>query len=309
MRSKILFIFILGITVICGITKAQSIEAAVQPDSDQIVIQPLFDYPTPPESIEGLQERCDWLAEHFWDSMNFKDKTTVDQNALNHAFGVYVSTMMYADAQKVNSAVDQLIQRISKNPALTLQFAKAAEENLYGPRAEYWIDPVYIKFIDNVINNKNIKKDRKSRYERISKILKNTLQGTVPPEFDYITPDGKPSHYHPNGVITVIEFGEPDCDDCRLSKLKMDTNVKFSSLVDKGKINVLFINPSPTAGWQEKMKDYPSKWYVGASESVSDLYDLRMKPAIYVIDREGKIAVKNINVETAMTIASSAAQD
>ena len=64
----------------------------------------------------------------------------------------------------------------------------------------------------------------------------------------------------------------------------------------------------PEEGWEEKLKDYPTLWHVGASESVSDLYDLRKSPSVYVIDREGKIAVKNVGIETAMQIATAAAE-
>ena len=291
---------ILGSIAIAGICAT----AAAQ---DRIVIEPLFEYPTAPDTMDGLQERSEYLLEHFWDNMDFKKRTTVDQNALNDAFSVYVAPMRFADAVKVDESIQKLLSEISKNPALSLQFAKAAEEALYGPRAYYWNDEIFIRFIDNVLNNKSVKKERKLRYQRLKTQLTNTLQGSVPPEFDYTTPDGKKSHYHPNGVITVIEFGDPDCDDCRHAKLKMDTNISFSSLVDKGKVNILFIYVDPEEGWEDKLKDYPAKWYVGASDEVSDLYDLRDTPSIYVIDREGHVAAKNIDVDTAITIATAAA--
>ena len=274
----------------------------------QIVISPLFDYPMAPDDLDGLQERSNYLMQHFWDKMDFKQKASVDQNALNDAFRVYVTPMQFASATEVNASVDKVIAQISKNAVLSLQFAKAAEEALYGPRADLWNDEIYLKFIDNVLRCKQIKKERKARYEHVGKQLRNTLRGRVPPEFDYTTADGKVSHYHPNGVITVIEFGDPDCDDCRFSKLKMETNVRFSSLVERGKINVMFIVSDPEEGWEEKLKDYPTLWHVGASESVSDLYDLRKSPSVYVIDREGKIAVKNVGIETAMQIATAAAE-
>lgn len=123
-----------------------------------------------------------------------------------------------------------------------------------------------------------------------------------------MTAEGKKSHYSPNGIITVIEFGDPDCDECRMAKLKMDTNVKFNSLIDKGKVNVLFVYVDPEEGWQSKLKDYPDKWYVGASETASELYDVRTTPALYVIDRKGRVAVKLVDVETAMQIATAAAE-
>ena len=275
---------------------------------EQIVIEPLFEYVSAPDDMDGLQERSDYLMEHFWDPMNFKDKTSVDQNALNDAFKTYVAPMRFADATKVDASIAKLLSQISKNPVLSLQFAKAAEEALYGPRANYWHDGIFLRFIDIVMHNKGVKKERKLRYERLRTQLNNTLKGSVPPGFDYTTPDGKTAHYHPNGVITVIEFGDPDCDDCRMSKLKMETDVRFSSNVDKGKVNVLFIYADPEDGWEDKLKDYPSKWHVGASETVTDIYDLRETPSIYVIDREGKIAAKLVDVRTAMQIASAAAE-
>lgn len=302
-------ILILAIATLYNINvQAQNEEVYAVTDDMPIVIQPLFEYPVAPDDIDGLQERCDWLVDHFWEPMNFKDKTTVDQNALNHAFGVYVEAMRYADGAKSSMSVDKLLSQIAKNPALSLQFAKAAEENLYGPRADVWNDGIFIKFLDNVIKNKGVKKERKTRYESLSKILSGTMQGTVPPEFDYTTPAGSISHYHPNGVITVIQFATSNCFDCMMTKLKLDTDIKFSTMVEKGKINVLYINTTPETGWQEEMKNYPSNWHVGASEKVADIYDLRLMPSIYVIDREGKVAIKNTNVETAMAIAVAAAE-
>lgn len=282
-----------------------SIGASAQ---EALVIEPLFQYPTAPEELAGLQDRSNWLVDHFWDTMDLKSRQSVDQNALNDAFSVYTAPMRYADATKAEESVGKLIASISKSPTLSLQFAKAAEESLYGPRAEWWSDEIYLKFIDNVLRNKGIKKERKLKYERLKNKLTNTLRGSVPPEFDYTTPDGKTAHYHPNGVITVIEFGDPNCDDCRHAKLKMDVDVRFNNLIDRGLVNVLFINPEPEDGWETEMADYPQKWHVGASEKVSDLYDLRTSPSLYVIDREGRVAAKHITVETAMQIASAAAE-
>lgn len=289
----------------CATIAIASLNAAAQ---ETLIIEPLFEYPSAPEEMDGLADRSNYLMEHFWDPMNFKEKSSVDQNALNDAFMTYVAPMRFADADKVDQSVGNLLAQISKNPVLSLQFAKAAEEALYGPRANYWQDEIFLRFVDNVMRNKGIKKERKLRYERLQKQIQNTLRGTVPPGFDYRTPDGRTAHYHPNGVITVMEFGDPDCDDCRMSKLKMDTNVRFSSLVEKGKVNVLFIYPEPDEGWEAKLKDYPASWHVGASDTVADLYDLRETPSIYVIDREGKIAVKLVDVQTAMQIAAAAAE-
>ncbi len=271
--------------------------------AEVITIEPLFEYPVAPEEIMNLTDKSNWLMHHFWDTMDFKKKGPVDQNALNDAMKVFVFPMQWAEKAEVDKAVDLLLSKIAKNPTLQLQFTKAAEETLYGPRAKVWIDEVYVKFINALIKNKKVPDIRKSRYRRQLELINNSMVGNIAPSFNFTTPTGNPGKYQPIGVFTIIEFGDPDCDDCRHAKLKMETDVKFSSLVDKGLVNILFIVPDPTDGWQTKLTGYPSNWVIGGSDTVSDIVDLRTTPSFYIIGKDGKIIAKNTNVDQAMKIA------
>lgn len=270
-----------------------------------IYIEPLFEYPVAPEEIASLEGKSEWLMEHFWDSFDFKRKEAVDQNALNDAFNVYSHPMRWASRDAVLKSTDRLLASVAKNPVLLLQFTKAAEENLYGPRASAYIDEVYLRYLDAVAGAKKIPEARKARYARQRKILKNSMVGTIPPSFTFDTPTGVQEKFRP-GLLTVIEFGDPDCTDCRHAKLRMDTDLKFSSAVEKGLVNVLFIIPDPEDDWQESLADYPKHWHTGASDEVSDIYDLRSTPYFYVIGTDGKIIDKTESVEKAMTTALDA---
>ncbi|MDE6717364.1 MAG: DUF5106 domain-containing protein, partial [Muribaculaceae bacterium] len=208
-------------------------------------------------------------------------------------------TMRWADRDVVLKNTDVLLSKIQKNPVLLLQFVKAAEENMYGPRAEFFIDEVYVKYIDALVKAKKVPDARKERYKRQQRILKNSMVGTIPPAFSFVTPAGTPETFRP-GLLTLIEFGDPDCMDCRHAKLKMDTDLTFSGLVEKGKINVLFIIPDPDEGWENSLKDYPRLWHTGASDEVSDIYDIRSTPYFYVVGTDGKTILKTDNIESAM---------
>lgn len=299
-RLRIFALIIAG----AGLALIQTMQTAMAQSVDErIIIEPLFEYPTAPDSMDNLQDRSDWLMLHFWDNMDFSRKETLDQNALNDAFRVYVAPMQFATPEEVDKSVTRVIEKISKNPALSIQFAKAAEEALYGPRALVWNDQIYLRFIDNVIRCKGVKKERKLRYDRQHQLVGNTLMGNIPPEFDYLTPDGKKCKFTPGSVVTLIEFGDPDCIDCRHARLKMESNVTFSTLVEQGKINVMFINVDPDEGWEAKLAGYPAKWHIGASDEVGDIYDIRVTPSIYLIDSQGKVAAKNVDIETAIQLA------
>ena len=269
---------------------------------EMIVIAPLFEYPMAPEEISDLTGKSNWLLEHFWDKFDFKSKKAVDQNALNHAFSVYAGPMRWGDKDVVYKSTDRLLENLSRNPVMLLQMVKAAEENLYGPRAEAYIDEIYVRFLHALMKNKKISSDRKARYSRQLRILENSMLGSVPPDFEFTTPSGAKEKFRP-GLLTVIEFGDPDCTDCAYAKIKMNSDVAFSGAVEKGKINVLFIYPDPEEGWEDALKSYPSLWHVGASDTVSDIYDIRETPYFFVIDTDGKIVLKTSSVQAAMASA------
>lgn len=276
------------------------------PSENRIVIQPLFEYPVAPESIPGLTDKSNWLLEHFWDSFDFKSNKAVDQNALNHAFMVYTGPMRLGDRDVAIVQTDKLIDKLAKNPTYLVQFTKAAEENLYGPRAEVLIDEIYVKFLQALVKNKKIPEARRARYQRQLTQLSNTLKGAVPPSFNFTTPTGVSETFRP-GWLTVIEFGDPSCADCRYAKLKMNTDLKFSELVEKGKVNVLFIIPDPDEEWEKELEGFPPLWHSGASDTVSDIYDIRSTPTLYVIGTDGKILLKTGRVDEAINMAKQAA--
>lgn len=294
LRSSIYPLLLAGIALIAPMQNAKS---------EVIEIDPLFEYPMAPEEMTSIQDRSNWLIEHFWDKMDFKNKSAQNQVAVNDAMMVFVTPMQWAEEKKVNESVEKLLKSLKKNPTLLYQFTKAAEDNMYGPKAELWVDNVYTQFLESFLKNKKIPKERKLRYERQLKQLKNCRINEKAPSFSYETPTGDKGNFRPTGVYTIIEFGDPDCDDCRMSKLKMETDINFSSLVDKGLVNVMFIVADPTEGWQTRMTGFSPKWTIGASEEVGEELDLRHSPSFYVVNKEGKLVGKNLNYVQAMRMA------
>lgn len=270
-------------------------------DSGVMYVDPLFQYPIAPEEISEFSDKCNWLAENFWNPLDLKTKEAVDQAKLNHAFQVYAATLQYADKDKVTNALDKLMKNMQKNPMLLYQFTKAAEESIYGPRAEVWIDELYARILRTSLANKKFPKSKRLRYESQLKQLEGSMIGNPPAKFDFVRPNGDAAQYFPMNTPTIIIFGDPDCDECRMGKLKMQSNVAFSKAVSDGKINVLFIIPDAEEGWQAKVSDFPKHWTVGASDTVADVFDIREIPEVYVISSDGKVLKKHTSVMNAMT--------
>lgn len=268
-----------------------------------IQIEPLFEYPSAPESLTTLVDKSNYLMEHFWDALDFKSTGAVDQNALNDAMKVYSVPMRWADISKAEIELNKLIEKISKNPTLLTQFTKAAEEVLYGPRAEYWIDSVYMKFLEAYIKNKKVPATRKTKYENQLKTLRNTLTGQKAPTFDFIGKNGKAERYLPMSTPTIIIFGDPTLTDWRLTRMRMETNVPLRQSVEQGKLNILYIIPFEMEAWEKEISNYSPSWSVGIAPKIANTIDLRANPSVYLIGGDGNIILKNATVEDAVNYA------
>ena len=310
MKNKLRILFFASVFLGCSsVSSAQLVNDSTELiESGVMYVDPLFEYPIAPEELTSFTEKCDWLVENFWNGFDLKAKDAVDQNKLNHAFKIYATSCQYANKDKVSSAVDKLMKTLQKNPILLYQMTKSAEEIIYGPRAEVWIDELYARILKSALASKKFPNTKRARYESQLKQLENSLVGNKPATFEFMRPNGDKAQYFPMATPTIIIFGDPECDECRLGKLKMQSNVSFSKAVTDGKINVLFIIPDPEDGWEKKVSDFPKNWSVGASDSVADIIDIREVPEIYVIDTNGKIVNKHIGAVNAMNEALSLIQ-
>lgn len=266
---------------------------------ETIYIAPLFDYPSAPADIDGLDKKSDWLMEHFWDGLDTDSKSAVDQAALEHAFGVYVTPMRWASRDVALASVDRLLKRLRKNPSLLLQMTMAAEESLYGPRATMWIDEVYERFLRAAVTCKKIPQSRKTRFEYQLGKLERSAIGAEAPAFEFHMRDGKKGVFYPENAYTIIEFGDPGCDDCRMARLAMEADAGLTELLRNGRVGVYFISGEGGEDWSNAVAGYPQTWTVGVSEDIDELLDLRLTPSFYVIGPDKRIMLKNVGVREA----------
>ena len=276
---------------------------------DIIQIEPLFEYPVAPEELPSLSEKSDYLVNHFWDNFDFKNKEAVNQIALNDAFKVYASPLRWANINVANQGIEKLIASLSGNPTLMLQFTNAAEEALYGPRADFWIDEIYLKFLDASLKNKKIPDNRKSKLKLRADILKASKIGETAPSFKFENQQGIEQQYFPMTTPSILIFADPEDMDWRLLRLRLETNSVLNHTVEKGKLNILFIVPIEREGWEGAVSNYPAKWVIGNSPTIGKQLDIRLLPSAYLVGSDGKIVMKNVSPETAINAALALMQD
>lgn len=307
------------LTVLCGVSASMAQQpAATTTPSDTtgqqpVYITPLFDYPMAPDDLPDITARANWLMNHFWDAMDFT-QGAVSQVALNHAFKVYTVPMQWADRQIVHKSVDALISGIKKNPTLLVQFTKAAEDNLYAPAAELWIDDVYLKFIDALLAEKKVPESRKTRYEYQRGPLACTLIGNPMPPVPYtavtLTGDTTATTVQYTAPFNLIVFGDPTCSDCKIAKLHIETSSVIQRLIADGKLSLYYIVPDEEGveNCYVWLASYPEMWKRGAGKTLDETIDMRLTPTLYLVDGNGNILDKHLGAEVMIQRIAQRAQ-
>lgn len=265
---------------------------------NQMVIPPLFEYVIAPEELPDLRSRTDYLMDNFWNPFDFKKSGVVDQNALNHAFGVYVESMRFASEKKVKESVKKLIANLKGNPALSYQFTKAAEESLYGPRADFWADEIYMSFLKNLLENKKIDDNKKKKYKEQYDLLTSTAIGAEMPQFELNNAHGTSTSLNPSREAALICFTTPNSEDGKYSLLKMDISGVVNDMIEDGRLDVYVVILGDT--FPEVYM--PDKWTVLQSGNATDVMDIRFVPCFYILDGKKKIAGKNLAVDDAIDL-------
>ncbi len=210
--------------------------------------------------------------------------------------------MRFADAEVALKSIDKLISKLKKQPGLLLQFTMAAERSTYDPAtSEAIIDEIYLPFLKALAADKKLPNLRKARYASQLKALDGCLVGDYMKSFEFDDRNGVRTRYNPTAKLTVIEFGDPTCSECRIMKLRMETDALIKQAASDGKLDIMFIIPDadPDAGddWRADVIDYPHFWTVGATSDLEETIDLRYTPCVYVIGPDKRIVSKNADID------------
>ena len=261
--------------------------------------QQFFELPIVPDSIQNLQNRCDYMVTHYWDFCDLK-KAFSSRDKMADAFDMYLSFMPYASATTVFKSVDNFIKKISKKPDDVLFVAKLAEGKLYSDSAEYQSEQLYHHFIDGLLKTKKLDKSVRPYYEKQARMLANSQEGMKAPSFDYITLDGTRAQFavNPENFATLLMFVAPGNSDSDMAKLRLSADIKTSDLVESGKVRIVCI----AVDKGDTPLSANKGWTMGYADNIDEIYDVRVTPMFYILDSEGTILKKGNDVNPVLNV-------
>lgn len=265
-----------------------------------------FAYPVVPDSITEIQSRYDYFVSHFWDRVDLK-RAFSSKSSVAEAFSDYVKPMRFATSDTVYASISRFVGRLARQPRDLLYIAGLAEATFYADTAAVPSDELYVAFLRPILANRKIDRTLAARHEMHLEQLEHSLVGFPLGSLRMTDREGRAVRFVPRkGQASVIYINDPECDDCRLARIRLAASIRMREHIDSGRLAVVALTPGdPTDEWREAVASYPEEWLVGADPDLDLHLDLRAGiPSFYIVDENGNIAAKHLTVDTFMNILS-----
>ena len=254
-----------------------------------------FVLPAIPETLTTPEQRADYLAQHYWDSLDMADMKAVESDVTRAAFADFVSILPYCTSQR--DAFATLWRRCYPYRDAYYYMLELAEFYLYDVASPQRNEELYIEALEVVVEDAEIEDIDKIAVRSQLKLLKRNRVGEVATDFEFVDKEGakhRLSEYRAEYLLLL--FASADCEDCKRMKRVIDANTRLWMMLRRGSLAIVAITiTDDTTAWQAT--SVPERWIEGwdseqAIEHAS-LYDLTTKPRLYLLDREHRILLKN----------------
>ena len=254
-----------------------------------------FIYPVPPDSIDGRQDRINYMAKHFWTESTIADTANFQGPKL---LLDYLYLLKQTDEQQ------KCVQSF-------VSFA-CRQENTFG-LILYWLDnilydsssPHYNENLYSSLMNAVIISDADSIMKLIPlkrmEMMKKNQVGKQANNFSFVNKEGhNNSLYKIEAPLLLLVFNNPDCSLCHQTEKSIVQNELLQSLMNSGRLKLLAI--AHDAEYDEWMNHtYPSNWLVGYDrEKViyeQRLYDIQRLPCLYLLDKDKRVLIKEADYD------------
>lgn len=254
-----------------------------------------FVLPTIPETITTPEQRANYLALHYWDSLDMTDQERVESEAINQAFADFVSILPYATNR--NEAFATLWRKSYAHRDAFYHMLQLAELYLYDVASPLRNEEQYIEALEAIANDIAIEDIDKLASTSQLDLLKRNRVGDVATDFVFVDKQGaehRLSEYSAEYVLLL--FGSAECEECKMLKRAIDANTRLWMMLRRGSLAIVSITlTEDESAWLQTTT--PDRWIEGwDSKQIlerENLYDLTTKPRLYLLDSEHRVVLKN----------------
>ena len=232
-----------------------------------------------PSSLSDDAKR-DYLRWQYWDRFDFADSLFIREVDTVQMVEAYVRWIaLISDRPTDGVPMDSLMRRASASRPMLDYFTMLAELVIHDPNSPLRNDEFYIPVL-----RAELASPYYDEYERIG------------PSYDLDIAMQNLYGLHAEYVLLFIN--NPGCPMCKQLREQIGGSPMLSEMIERGRLKVVALYPDEDlAEWREYRGHIPPSWITGYDAGCvvreKSLYDLHAIPALYLLDRDKRVLVKD----------------
>jgi thioredoxin-related protein len=213
--------------------------------------------------------------------------------------------------EQASEYIDAFVKKVSGNKELFDLFQEMASFYLYSPSSPLLNEQLYIPFAKSALSSNILTSEERIQYSYRLEVSQKNNPGDTAANFTYTTPDEKETTLHKlESPYTLLYFHNYDCENCKETLKQLASNSTIKSLIKNKVLQPLMIyTEGDIELWEEHKHNSPEGWLSGNDKNenikMKRIYELRAMPSIYLINKEKRVILKDVQPEKLLFYLSS----
>ena len=246
--------------------------------------------------------RAEYLAMHYWDHFDFADTAFVGSaaNITEQAIIDFFSIFPYTPYQTSCNGIKRLLDQAQKNRAMYAFFTSKMEEFLFYPNSSMRNEEYFIPVLEHMVASDSLDAYRKGRPRAMLAQVQKNRPGMQAADIRYTTENGSQgSLYDLKTDFVLVFFHGLDLGNAREVSQMIDVSQPVKQMIAQKKLTILSIYlDMAEEQWKEYLPQMPETWIHGYDKNLDirqrQTYVLRVLPALYLLDKEHKVVMKEV---------------
>ncbi len=308
MKSKFISIMLIATCAVTGCNRGEGDKESATPTAKSHSIS----IAKPPVMMTGDSMRTDYMAAHYWRGMDMTDTTwATDTAALEEAVANWTALVQLLPARRGAELTAEALRRAGCTPALQRQMYEVTAHYFCHPNSPYRDEAVCRAIRGTAASAAALSPAEKEEAARQLALMEKNGTGTKAEDFEFLTREWDRRRLSDiKARYILLMFYDPSCEECRRTEEEIAASRHISAMTESGSMAVVAIYPDADfTQWRKHAPSMPESWTVGCDTAQAinrqGLYHIAATPALYLLDRTGRVLLKETDVQEIVRYTST----